>query len=94
MTENWRVEIEQQGRGGRVYYYEVEHSTPISFDWEFGEGDTVALIFCPSATSWNANYPWAENRRSVILDRVGKEIIRQRAQSHGFSVQGDMMYIR
>lgn len=76
-TMPWGVEVLERGRSGSVVYREAENV--ISFYWEFGGGDTVAIIWAEQSASWNARYPWAAARRSTILERVARELIRQKA---------------
>ncbi len=85
---NWRVEITQSGRGGSILYYTEGVQTPIDFSWEFG-GSVVAIIFCPAAATWDNNYPWAKGQRAMILERVGQDVIRQRAPNSKYTIESD-----
>lgn len=51
----------------------------MSFYWEFGGGDTVAIISVGDPASWRSNYPWRIDQRRTILERVAREVIRQKA---------------
>jgi hypothetical protein len=75
---NWSVSFGERGRDGYVYYSEFVVRA-MSFYWEFGGGDTVAIVSYGSVEEWKKEYPWAVERRPEILDRVAKEVIRQRA---------------
>jgi len=72
-----RVDILEKGRYGSVVYREPAGS--FSFYWEFGGGDTVAIIQVEDAAGWKAGHPWAVGRRSEILRFVADEVIRQKA---------------
>lgn len=74
---SWRVTITQSGRSGSVDYHEPEGH--LSFYWEFGGGDTVALLWGGDAAAWSARHPWASARRREILERVAQEVVRQKA---------------
>lgn len=79
-SRNWSVSFGERGRDGYVYYSEFVVRT-MSFYWEFGGGDTVAIVSYGTEAAWKKEYPWAVARRAEILDRVAKEVIRQRAPS-------------
>ena len=72
----WQVEIPLGGRDGYIGYYEGERAA--SFYWEFGGGVVQAIIHIGSPTHWSKLYPWAAERRTEILQRVIREVIRQR----------------
>jgi len=76
-TNDWRVEMPMGGRSGLVSYH--EGSRVATFDWEFGGGNTVAIIYIGKASEWSQRYPWAADRRQEILERVKQEVIKQRA---------------
>lgn len=74
---DWRVEMPIDGRSGVISYH--EGSQVATFDWEFGGGKTVAIIYIGKASEWSQRYPWAASRRQKILERVKQEVIKQRA---------------
>jgi hypothetical protein len=76
-SEQWSVEITASGRSGSVKCHEP--SGCISFYWEFGAGDTVAIIWIEDLAVWNSRYRWAVERRREILERVAYEVVRQKA---------------
>lgn len=75
--ERWSVDILEQGRSGTVQYREP--SGTIAWSWEFGGNEVIASIFVGKDADWSARHPWALGRRAEILQRVGDEVIRQRA---------------
>ena len=77
LNRGWRVDIEASGRDGSILYSEPEGC--ISFYWEFGGGDTVAILSVGDATTWSRQHPRAAERRLAILQRVADEVIRQKA---------------
>ena len=64
-------------RSGYIGYY--EGSRAASFYWEFGGNDVVLIIYVGRSTEWSQQYPWAADRRREIMERVSREVIRQRA---------------
>lgn len=76
-SEQWSVEVTASGRSGSVVYHETAGC--ISFDWEFGSGDTVAIIRVAELAVWSTRHPWAVERRREILRRVAQEVVRQKA---------------
>ena len=93
-SDQWTVTIDQTGRSGSIAYKEPLGS--ISFYWEFGGDDAVAIIWIENSAIWSSRYPWAVDRRREILERVAREVVRQKApkckaeidEQHGY------MYIR
>jgi hypothetical protein len=92
--EQWSVEIIQTGRSGSVNYH--ESSGCISLYWEFGGGDSVAIIWTKDLAAWSSQYPWAVERRREILERVTHEVVRQKAPTCKADIdeRSGYMYIR
>ncbi len=76
-AKDWRVDIQEQGRCGSVFYREAAGS--LTFSWEFGGGDTVAILYFESEAAWRAQHPWTAGRRAEILRRVANEVVRQKS---------------
>ena len=76
----WRVDIREEGRSGAVVYREAAGS--LSFYWEFGGGNTLAIIDVGDEATWQEKHPWTAGRRAEILQRVSDEVIRQRAPAN------------
>ena len=74
---DWSVEVAERGRDGYVYYRDSAGS--ISFYWEFGGGDVVAIVSGDRVEEWKKNHSWAAARRREIMERVASEVIRQKA---------------
>jgi hypothetical protein len=74
---DWNVVFSRGGRNGTVTY--TEGVNVVRFEWELGGGDTVAIISGPSRQAWEAELPWASNRRREIIGRVAQEAIRLQA---------------
>jgi hypothetical protein len=77
LQPDWTVEIVTNGRDGHILYR--ESSSVASFYWEFGGGGVIAIINVGSAVEWIEEYPWSADRRTEVLERVIKEVIRQKA---------------
>jgi hypothetical protein len=93
-SEQWSVEVTASGRSGSVDYHEDAGS--ISFYWEFGGGDTVAIIWIEDLATWSTRHPWAVERRREILERVAHEVLRQKAPTCRADIddQNGYVYIR
>ncbi|MEO8068286.1 MAG: hypothetical protein ABI599_11390 [Flavobacteriales bacterium] len=71
------VRIEEQGRSGSVIYNDPAGS--ITFYWEFGGDDVIAIVTVGTADTWRQQHPWAVDRRADILRFVAHEVVRQKA---------------
>lgn len=67
----------ESGRCGSVTY--TESAGSLAFSWEFGGGDTVAILYFEDEATWQTKCPWAAGRRAEILQRVAADVIRQKA---------------
>jgi hypothetical protein len=90
---NYKVEIEQTGRGGTITY--TEDGGSLSFDWEFAIGGADVFVTTPEL--WDANCrgrnaAWAEGRRQEILERVAEEVRRQKATSATLSIEDQWIH--
>lgn len=71
------VSIAEQGREGRVIYTEGGHT--LAGYQAFGGGDVVAIVSMGSLAQWQAQHPWAVERRAAILRFIADETVRQKA---------------
>ncbi len=86
------IKIVTSGRHGRIQYVEGWLKKNIcEFYWEFGGGDTVAMVWFPAETEWDALYPWAKGRRREILDYVAEQTHRRKAPSARVKWDGDCL---
>lgn len=74
----WTVQIVTKGPYGSVIYQEGSHT--VSFPWEFGGGEVISIIHLTPSSEWNEKYPWAIGRRDEIVERMVKDVIRQKAR--------------
>lgn len=74
------MDILESGRSGTITYREPGHS--VESYWEFGGGETLAVVSVDSQPSWDQKHPWARGRRAAILHRIASEVLRQKAPSH------------
>ncbi len=65
------------GRGGYVIYQ--DEYCEIKFDYEFGGGDCVAIIFVPEPQHWHQQTGRDESERLQILTSVAEQAIRDQA---------------
>jgi len=78
--QGWDLRINRRGRGGPIVYTEGEFL--IEFDFELGN---AGIIYCPSATTWDRDFPWAAGRRSEIIERVAREFVRREFRGYRWS---------
>lgn len=71
------VSITGNGRSGSVIHREPAGT--LSFYWEFGGADVLAILQVEDAAAWKAGHPWIGDRRAEILRFVADEVIRQKA---------------
>lgn len=76
-ARDWEVQVVEDGRAGSILYREPGRE--LRFWWEFGGGDAVAMISVGTSDEWTRNHPWAGTRRAEIIERVTREVIRQKA---------------
>ncbi len=77
-----KINIIQKGPSGTVQYIEGWLKKNIcEFYFEFGGGDTVAIITIPTENTWDVKYPWASGRRKEILTFVAEELRQTQAPS-------------
>ncbi len=84
---NYRVEINQSGRGGTIYYFEGDQR--LAFDWEFSMSGTT--VFVPPPGQWDkscesAGFAAAAGRRNEILERTAVEVCRQKASGAKYEI--------
>ncbi|HSF90088.1 MAG TPA: hypothetical protein VLA46_11760 [Saprospiraceae bacterium] len=71
------VGYENEGRSGYVIFY--RNDLTARFYYEFGGGDTVAIITIPSPERWEAETRIPLPERQVILEFIAKRVIRDQA---------------
>src|SRR5258706_302768 len=76
-SADWSVECQPSGRDGYFFYHEGTNQIP--FYWEYGGGDVVVIVRLDDLSKWEHRYAWATERKHEILERVAREVIRQRA---------------
>ncbi len=89
-----RIKIISSGRSGTIQYLEVWLKVnDCEFYWEFGGGDTVALVWFPAEHEWDAKYPWAIGRRREIIEFVAEETRRRQAPTTSIKWEGDCLLL-
>ena len=75
-----KINVIQKGPSGTVQYIEgFLKKNVCEFYFEFGGGDTVAIIWIPSENEWDAKYPWAGGRRKEIITFMAEEVRRKQS---------------
>jgi hypothetical protein len=85
------VTYRQNGRGGTILYKDSENS--IAFDWEFGGGNTVAIIFIPEISHWVSATEAPVNQRQEILTFIAEQVVRDQAPSGHYVINSNTILI-
>jgi hypothetical protein len=85
------ISITQTGRGGTIEY--TVRDKTLSFHWEFGGGEVLALIFIPNALHWEAQTGISLSKRTGLLTWIAQQVIRQRASGSSFRILDDVIEI-
>lgn len=86
-----RLVYAEYPRGGTVTY--VRGKTRLVFDWEFGGGDTVSLIFVPREEHWESRTGLPLSERPSVLDFVGQQVVRDKARGCKYRIQADVVEV-
>lgn len=79
-----KINIITKDSSGTVQYIEgsLFKKNTCEFYWEFGGGDTVAIIWFPKTDAeWDAKYPWAAGRRMQIVKDMAEQARKKQAPS-------------
>jgi hypothetical protein len=69
------------GRGGWVTYREGGENTRFAWELAEKEGTLVSWVIVPTVKRWAEEVPWAPGRRDEILERIARELIRQKCRT-------------
>ena len=79
------VRITKHGRTATVHY--AEDAGRYDFDAELGGGNVLLVIYAPRDDGeWDRRLPWAAGRRTEVLERVAKLVIRKESWGSKFVV--------
>lgn len=81
---NTKLTYINQGRGGRVVYSDPISSIP--FDFEFGGGDCVAIIFVPSIAGWVTETQRPLSDRDEILLFVARQSLQDQVSNGSYKI--------
>jgi hypothetical protein len=79
-----KINIIEQGRSGKIQYIEGSwfKKNTCEFYWEFGGGDTVAIINFPKTDAeWDKQYAWAAGRRMELVKDMAEQVRKKQAPS-------------
>lgn len=85
------LEYTQEGRGGIIFYKEKDIS--IRFDWEFGGGNAIVVIYIPEVQYWEAQTGTPLSRRDEILTFLCKQVIRDEAPGGKYKIYSNSVSI-
>ncbi|MDZ4748165.1 MAG: hypothetical protein SH808_06725 [Saprospiraceae bacterium] len=73
------VGYESEGRSGYVIFY--RNDLTARFYYEYGGGDSVAIITVPSPERWEAEAKMPAADRMLVLEFVAKRVVRDQASN-------------
>ena len=77
MTQPSSVHILAQGGAARVRYAEGAHAHEFQSE-ELAADPAYVVLHVPAPEEWARALPWAAGRRAEVLERVARELCRQR----------------
>lgn len=80
-----------QGRGGTVLY--KDDTSEIKFDFEFGGGNCVAIIFVPSPGQWASATKRSIDERDEILQFVASQATHDQVSGGYFKISDNWIEI-
>ena len=83
-----RVVVGHRGRGGTVAYVDGG-GAQIQFEFEFGGGDCLAIIYVPNETEWVSQTQTPLAQRDEILNFVAECVQRDHAHSSYYQICAD-----
>ncbi len=91
MMVNKQLHYFNQGRGGTVLY--KDDTSEIRFDFEFGGGNCVAIIFIPSPAAWVKATNRMAEERDEIIEFVAKQAIHDQVSGGYYKILDDYIEI-
>ncbi len=85
-----RVTYYQSGRGGVITLQ--RDTKTVNFDWEFGGGDALALIFLPGEEFWESSTGIPLADRLPLLDFLATRVMADQGGS-GYRLSGNVLEI-
>jgi hypothetical protein len=85
-SAGWKVEITTRGRTGDLIYREQGHELQCS--WEFGGGESLAVVFLPDELP-----SWASQELPAIMRNIAEYVIRTQAPQHTAEIDEKARFI-
>lgn len=79
-----QLSYHNQGRGGTVIY--KDDVSEIKFDFEFGGGDCVAIIFTPTPDVWEYSTKRKLEERDSIIEFVASQSLKDQVSNGYYEV--------
>jgi S-adenosylmethionine/arginine decarboxylase-like enzyme len=86
------VAYNSQGRSGTVIFY--RNDLTLHFPFEFGSGDTLAMIEVPTPENWEKETKTSLADRMVILEFIARRVIRDQASDCNYLIGPAEILIR
>lgn len=77
------------GRGGTVVYKDAQ--SELKFDFEFGGGNCVAIIFIPGEASWCRHTGRKIEERKDIIEFVAKQSLNDQVSNGYYEIQDNFI---
>jgi hypothetical protein len=85
------VYYDNKGRAGDVYFN--WDGIVLKFPFEFGGGNTLAMIDVPEPDHWVAKTGIPLDQRNEVLEFIAKRVIRDQAPNHLYEITDDYINI-
>ncbi len=90
-SANAWLEYDDEGRCGYVILHHGK--TVYRFYYEFGGGETLAIISIPTASQWEAHTGLPLEEREAILEFIGLRVVADKAPGRGYRIDPDAIVI-
>lgn len=81
MKNNAAIQIEDEGRGGTIYF-KNDYSS-FNLWWEFAGGDAIAIIEAPTAERWELQTRLRLAQREELLTYIGEQVVTKKLLAMG-----------
>lgn len=86
------VGYDDQGRTGYVIFYREDKV--LRFEYEFGGGETLAIVYIPTEENWTSVTGLPLEDRMPVLEFTSQRIIRDQAQGYQYIIYPDTILIK
>jgi hypothetical protein len=87
------LKFRNEGRGGFLIYHDNLSRLDLRFDFEYGGGNCVAIIYIPKRDQWESRTNRSLEHRDTIIKFVAEEAIKEKAPNCIYKVFDDWFEI-